>query len=190
MGNNTIATTTLNEYDFSKLSSADLFTSSLGKSSQNILNTLKYEPSNPNLVQKFSLDTLGNTEKKPQYDRHGFPQIEKVIHNNPKTVVIWSDKTKTIVSCGKDAEFDEYVGFTAAVMKKIFGSNTKVKKIMKAKTVVSKKIKDIEITPQISFEETLKQTIELRETLANDENADITAIAVIDDIIELLEKEL
>ena len=77
-------------------------------------------------------------EREP-YDRYGFPQIEKVIHNNPKTVVIWSDKTKTIVSCGEDAEFDEYVGFTAAVMKKLFGSNTKVKKIMKAKTVVSKK---------------------------------------------------
>ena len=36
--------------------------------------------------------------------------------------MIWKDKTKTIVSCGKGEVFDEFDGFTAALAKKIYGS--------------------------------------------------------------------
>lgn len=31
----------------------------------------------------------------------GLPQIKKVIYSGPKTIILWADNTKTIVSCGE-----------------------------------------------------------------------------------------
>ena len=49
------------------------------------------------------------------------PQIDKVIFANPKTIVLWSDGTKTIATCQKDAEFLKEIGFAIAVAKKTLG---------------------------------------------------------------------
>ena len=38
----------------------------------------------------------------------GLPQIKKVIYSGPKTIILWADNTKTIVSCG---ETDSYEAF-------------------------------------------------------------------------------
>lgn len=46
------------------------------------------------------------------------PTIKKVIYSGPKTIVIWTDGTKTIVSCREGQDFDPYYGFCAAVTKK------------------------------------------------------------------------
>ncbi len=56
--------------------------------------------------------------------------IKKVIFNKPKTIILWIDGSKTIVSCSKDDVYDPYAGFCAAVAKKIFGSSSNIKKIM------------------------------------------------------------
>ena len=58
-------------------------------------------------------------------------KIHKIIYSGQKTIVIWEDGTKTIVSCGEGDQYDEYAGFCAAIIKKIFGSTSKAKKIMK-----------------------------------------------------------
>lgn len=49
------------------------------------------------------------------------PRIEKVIFNDPATIVFWSDKTKTVVHCGKD-EFDKEKGLAMAISKKALGN--------------------------------------------------------------------
>lgn len=49
------------------------------------------------------------------------PQIEKVIFNNPATIVMWTDGTKTIVKCENEA-FDEEKGLAMAISKKILGN--------------------------------------------------------------------
>ena len=56
--------------------------------------------------------------------------IKQVIFNGPKTIILWKDGTKTIATCGEDDTFDCYAGFCACVTKKMFGSTTKVKKIL------------------------------------------------------------
>lgn len=56
--------------------------------------------------------------------------IKKVIYSGPKTIIIWSDGSKTIASCGKEDTFDPYVGFCAAAAKKMFGSTSKIRKIV------------------------------------------------------------
>lgn len=60
----------------------------------------------------------------------GLPQIKKVIYSGPKTIILWADNTKTIVSCGEADSYDYYSGFCAAVVKKLFGSTTHAKKVL------------------------------------------------------------
>lgn len=48
--------------------------------------------------------------------------VKNVIFSGGKTIVLWADETKTIVTCGKGDVFDPYAGFCAAVTKKMFGT--------------------------------------------------------------------
>ena len=66
------------------------------------------------------------------FDLHhtGVPPVKKVIFSGPKTIVLWADGTKTIVSCGAGDTYDYYAGFCAAVVKKLFGSTTHAKKVL------------------------------------------------------------
>lgn len=61
------------------------------------------------------------------------PEIKKVIFSGNKTIVLWADNTKTIVSCREGETFDQYMGFCAAVTKKLFGSTSKIKKTIEKK---------------------------------------------------------
>lgn len=58
------------------------------------------------------------------------PAIDRLIYNGNKTIIIWTDGDKTIVSCGESECFDHYAGFCAAVVKKVFGSTSAAKKVM------------------------------------------------------------
>ena len=60
----------------------------------------------------------------------GVPPVKKVIFSGPKTIVLWADGTKTIVSCGEADSYDYYSSFCAAVVKKLFGSTTHAKKVL------------------------------------------------------------
>ena len=61
--------------------------------------------------------------------------VKKIIFSGPKTIVLWSDGTKTIVSMSKDeTHFDPEAAFCAAYTKKIFGTNSKIKRIIKEKS--------------------------------------------------------
>lgn len=61
------------------------------------------------------------------------PQVDRIIFNNPATVVFWTDGTKTVVKCMEGQEFSEYYGFLAALAKKVYGTNSAVKRIVKNK---------------------------------------------------------
>lgn len=49
------------------------------------------------------------------------PEIEKVIFNDPATIVFWKDGTKTIVKVKPGEKFDKWTGLAMASMKKIHG---------------------------------------------------------------------
>lgn len=55
----------------------------------------------------------------------------KIIYNEPATIVIWNDGTKTVVKCEENIPFDKYAGFCAALAKKIYGDNATVKHVIK-----------------------------------------------------------
>lgn len=51
--------------------------------------------------------------------------IKKVIFNDPATIVIWSDNTKTVVKCCKDEKFDPEKGLAMVISKRVYGDNFK-----------------------------------------------------------------
>jgi len=59
-----------------------------------------------------------------------FPNVEKIIFNPPCTIVLWSDKTKTVVRCTKDNQFDEDAGFATAFIKRFYGSRRAYQKLI------------------------------------------------------------
>lgn len=48
-------------------------------------------------------------------------EIEKVIFNNPATIVFWSDGSKTVVKCANE-EFDKEKGLAMAICKRVLGN--------------------------------------------------------------------
>ena len=56
---------------------------------------------------------------------------EKIIKSADRTIVFWKDGTKTIVRRSDDTADDLYSAFCAALAKKVYGSNSQVKKILR-----------------------------------------------------------
>lgn len=45
--------------------------------------------------------------------------VDKVIFNEPYTIVIWADGDKTIVKCSEKSTYDKYTGFATCFIKKL-----------------------------------------------------------------------
>ena len=50
------------------------------------------------------------------------PSIKKVIFNDPATVVIWSDNTKTVVKCQPGDTYSKELGLAMCISKKFLGN--------------------------------------------------------------------
>lgn len=59
------------------------------------------------------------------------PEIEKVIFNDPATVVIWADGSKTVVKCQEGDTFDKRIGLAMAICKKFFGNRSRYNDVFK-----------------------------------------------------------
>lgn len=59
------------------------------------------------------------------------PKIEKVIFNEPATIVIWDDGTKTIVKCCEDDVYSKEAGLAMCICKKLYGNDNQFKKEFK-----------------------------------------------------------
>lgn len=51
--------------------------------------------------------------------------IEKVIFNDPATIILWTDGSKTVVKCSDDELFDPEKGLAMAICKKVLGDKFK-----------------------------------------------------------------
>lgn len=51
----------------------------------------------------------------------GCPGIKKVIFNEPATIVIWDDGTKTVVKCSEGDTYSEWAGLAFCICKKLMG---------------------------------------------------------------------
>lgn len=64
----------------------------------------------------------------PMLPKHA---IKQVIFNNPATVVLWSDGTKTVVKCSENDTFDPEIGLAMAICKKAFGNTGAYNEVFK-----------------------------------------------------------
>lgn len=60
--------------------------------------------------------------------------IRKVIFNDPATIVLWSDGTKTVVKCGPEDTFDMEKGLAMAIVKKMAGNDNRFHKVFRQYT--------------------------------------------------------
>ena len=58
-------------------------------------------------------------------------KIEKVIFNEPATIIFWNDGTKTVVKCQEGDEYDKEKGFAMCITKKFFGNKSNFNNVMK-----------------------------------------------------------
>ena len=64
--------------------------------------------------------------------------VERIIVNGDATIIFWKDESKTIVKKSADDQYDLHHAFCAALAKRVYGSNSAVKKMIKKKTKVQK----------------------------------------------------
>ena len=57
--------------------------------------------------------------------------IDKVIFNNPATIIIWKDGTKTVVKCQEGEIFDEEKGLAMAISKRALGDKGNFNEVFK-----------------------------------------------------------
>lgn len=86
----------------------------------------------PAFTLKFGIPPIDPVEAKRRYTP------ERILRSGRATIVFWADGSKTIVKRAPDEPDNEYQAFCAALAKKIFQSNSKLKKIIKTKTEVQK----------------------------------------------------
>lgn len=80
------------------------------------------------MLAKASLNSIfgvKNAERKTDM------RIEKVIFNDPATIVLWKDGTKTIVKCGDEDAYDPEKGLAMAIAKRALGDNGNYYKVFK-----------------------------------------------------------
>lgn len=54
------------------------------------------------------------------------PSIDKVIFNDPATIILWDDGSKTVVKCTDGEEYDPAIGFAMAYVKKAYGNTGRI----------------------------------------------------------------
>lgn len=59
------------------------------------------------------------------------PNIERVIFNDPATIVFWVDGTKTVVKCQPDDTYDKEKGLALCISKKYFGNKGNFNEVFK-----------------------------------------------------------
>lgn len=81
-----------------------------------------YEDTIAKINSYFKTDENITAEAAKMYwEKSNLPKIKKIIFNDPATIIIWSDKSKTVVKCMEGDTWDPEKGFMAAYLTKILG---------------------------------------------------------------------
>lgn len=67
-------------------------------------------------------ELISKKNSKDAYNKRIFLEIKDIIINDPATIILWKDGTKTIVKCQPDDTFDPEKGIAMAILKKLYGN--------------------------------------------------------------------
>lgn len=102
----------------------------------------KYEPTYTNLLstEPITITRKGLTDMEKmlnslnksteEYAKIQFYKPSRILKSGNRTIVFWADGTKTIVKRADDEAESDYAAFTAAVAKRLYGSNSALKRIV------------------------------------------------------------
>ena len=125
-----------------------------------------------------NVEIIGTAPLHPSANRQSFRllnyepadhlNVDRIIFSPPATIVFWKDGTKTVVKCAKGEPFSEYNGFAAALLKKVFGSNSAVKKLIQRKKQYDASAKATPASAQTTtLEQRFKELVNEYERLKN-----------------------
>lgn len=83
-----------------------------------------------NISESYLVPAKKEEKEKPVMDKRY--KVKKILYNGPATIVYWADGEKTVVKCMDTDTFDPMTGFCAALAKRVYGSTSAVKQIIKA----------------------------------------------------------
>ena len=63
--------------------------------------------------------------------------IDRVIFNDPATIIYWKDGSKTVVKRSEDDIWDPEKGFCMAIIKKLYGRTSFIKRVMEPEEEMS-----------------------------------------------------
>ena len=106
----------------------NLFIDEIDEFMQTVYKELEQEINNSFLENELAEDEIDNDlnlirmieelEEEEQYD---YLAYERIIFNDPATIVIWADGTRTVVKACKEDKFDKGVGLKTALLQRVFG---------------------------------------------------------------------
>ena len=69
------------------------------------------------------IELISKKNSKEAYNKRIFSEIKDIIINDPATIILWKDGTKTIVKCQPVDIFDPGTGIAMAILKKLYGNS-------------------------------------------------------------------
>lgn len=108
----------------------NLFFDEIDDFMQTIYKELEQEINNSFLENELDEDEIDNDlnlirmieelEEEEQYD---YLAYERIIFNDPATIIIWADGTRTVAKACKEDKFDKGVGLKTALLQRVFGKS-------------------------------------------------------------------
>lgn len=88
--------------------------------------------------EEYMISLLGREPSWHSIEHENRYMPDRILKSGNATIVFWKDGTKTVVKLPEGDTPDDYSAFTAALAIKIFGANSRVKKIIKTRTEIQK----------------------------------------------------
>lgn len=106
----------------------NLFFDEIDEFMQTIYKELEQEINNSFLENELDEDEIDNDlnlirmiEELEEEEQYNYLAFEKIIFNDPATIVIWADGTRTVVKACKEDKFNKEVGLKTALLQRVFG---------------------------------------------------------------------
>lgn len=106
----------------------NLFFDEIDEFMQTVYKELEHEIANSFLENELKEDEIDNDlnllrmiEELEEEEQNNYLAYERIIFNDPATIVIWADGTRTVVKACKEDKFDKGVGLKTALLQRVFG---------------------------------------------------------------------